>query len=167
MFDKPEDHGPEERARRAHRIGPEDERIAVRCNIRELQLVDSFVASGEFRNRSEIVRAALQNFLRERAAQAIPAARALASPLDLVEVPVRLREEEVETLQAYGELASNGQELADLLAQLVRRGELELKVQETVGRHRASVKGAAEARDRLRALGRTSEELERKGVVGR
>ena len=57
--------------------------------------------------------------------------------------------------------------MEDLLALLVRRGEVELKVSETVERSRASVKAASETRNRIKELGRTGEELERRGVVGR
>ena len=88
-------------------------------------------------------------------------------PRGLVEVPVRLRRGEVETLRAYGDLVANGQAMEDLLAMLVRRGEIELKVSETVERSRASVKAASETRNRIKELGRTGEELERRGVVGR
>ncbi|MCI4349449.1 MAG: hypothetical protein L3J93_04455 [Thermoplasmata archaeon] len=70
-------------------------------------------------------------------------------------------------IEAFGELAANGQSLKDLLAQLIRRGELELKVQETVARSRAAVREAHESRQRLERLGRSGADLERRGVVGR
>lgn len=167
MFDKssrrPDTAPPDSREGAA----PEDERIALRCSLKELQLVDSFVSSGEFRNRSELVRQAVRAFLRSRAASGVPGVSAPPAPRDLVEVAVRLRSDEVETIRIYGDLAANGQELEDLLAQLVRRGELELKVTETVARARASVRGSEAARERLHALGQTGDRLERKGVVGR
>jgi Arc/MetJ-type ribon-helix-helix transcriptional regulator len=149
----------------APRAAPEEERIALRCSRRELQLVDSFVASGEFDSRSELIRQALRSFLQKRASAAVPAPA--ADPRGLLEASVRLRPDEIETIQAYGELAGNGQPLADLLATLVRRGELELKVAETVARSRASVREAEASRARLRALGESGDALERRGVVGR
>ncbi|MCI4358108.1 MAG: ribbon-helix-helix domain-containing protein [Thermoplasmata archaeon] len=167
MFDKQLRRPAQDRGSREPKVGPEDERIALRCNRRELQLVDSFVANGEFRSRSELVRQALRVFLRDRAALAVHAPAAPGSESGLVEVPVRLRGEEIETYRAYGEIVSNGQDLEDLLALLVRRGELELKVLETVARSRASIRDAAEAKNRIRELGRSAEELERRGVVGR
>ncbi|HEV2519493.1 MAG TPA: ribbon-helix-helix domain-containing protein [Thermoplasmata archaeon] len=167
MFDKqlrPKNSGV---APRALKVGPEDERIALRCNRRELQLVDSFVATGEFRNRSELVRQALRAFLRGRAQSAVEPPAPVANEPELVEVRVRLRSGEVETYRAYGELVANGQQLEDLLALLVRRGELELKVSETVARSRAAIRDATEAKHRIRELERSAEELERRGVVGR
>jgi len=148
------------------RIGPEDERIALRCNRKELQLLDSFVAHGEFRSRSELMRRALQEFLRARAMSAvtIPAA---ASVGDLVEVPVRLRSEEVEAFQTYAAHVANGQTLGDVLAQAVRRGEVEMKVSELARRARGQIQEAAENRASLSSLKRSAEDLERRGVVGR
>ncbi|HKV90129.1 MAG TPA: ribbon-helix-helix domain-containing protein [Thermoplasmata archaeon] len=167
MFDKPPRRDPEEPERSAGgRIGPEDERIALRCHRHELQLVDAFVASGEFRSRSQLMRAALREFLRARALTAV--ASAPSRPVrGLTEVPVRLRADEVETLRVYGELNGNGRDLADVLAELVRRGELEAKVFELVERSRTAVRNAEANRERLRELRGSSEELERKGVLGR
>ncbi|MCI4317375.1 MAG: hypothetical protein L3J96_02460, partial [Thermoplasmata archaeon] len=85
----------------------------------------------------------------------------------LIEVPVRLRPEEVENLSTYASLVGNGRTLGDVLAETVRRGELELKVAELVQRHRTSTHQAAESRAQLGALRRSGEDLERKGVVGR
>jgi Arc/MetJ-type ribon-helix-helix transcriptional regulator len=167
VFDKQLRRPAQDSEVREPKVGPEDERIALRCNRRELQLVDSFVANGEFRSRSELVRQALRVFLRDRAASAVHAPAAPGIESGLMEVPVRLRREEIETYRAYGEIVSNGQDLEDLLALLVRRGELELKVLETVARSRASIRDAAEAKNRIRELGRSAEELERRGVVGR
>lgn len=147
-------------------VGPEDERIALRCARKELQLLDSFVVSGEFRNRSELMRAALREFLRARALSAVAPPAAAVGP-GLVEVPVRLRREEVETLNAYGSLVGNGRDLGDVLADLVRRGELELKVAELVQRHRSSAQQAAENRAQVDALRRSGDDLAKKGVVGR
>ena len=167
MFDKTVRRSPEVPQRTDDgRIGPEDERIALRCNRRELQLLDSFVANGEFRSRSELMRRALHEFLRTRALSTVspPAA---AAPGDLVEVPVRLRPEEVEAFQTYADHVANGQSLGDVLAQAVRRGEVELKVSELARRAREQRHQAAENRASLSSLQRSAEDLERKGVVGR
>jgi Arc/MetJ-type ribon-helix-helix transcriptional regulator len=150
---------------RNERPGPEDERIALRCNRRELQLLDSFVANGEFRSRSDLMRVALREFLRARARSAVDAPS--VAPPGHVEVPVALRVEEVETYQRYADLIANRQPLGDLLAQLIRRGDLELKVTELVRRARESLKEAVEARNQVAALNRSAEDLERKGVYGR
>jgi len=167
VFDKPPQLDPDGAgAPSTTRIGPEDERIALRCHRRELQLVDSFVASGEFRSRSDLMRSALREFLRARALTAVASATPRPTR-ELIEVPVRLRVDEVETLRVYGELNGNGRDLADVLAELVRRGELEAKVQELVDRARTAVRGADANRERLRELRDTSQELERKGVLGR
>lgn len=148
------------------RLRPEDERIALRCNRRELQLLDSYVASGEFRSRSELMRAALRDFVRRRsAATVVPAPRPTSG--ELVEVVVKLRPDEAETLRAYGRLVANGAELSDVVALLARRGELETKVGELVERARRSVRGAAENEAEIKALERSGEDLERRGVVGR
>ncbi len=167
MFDKTSEtdssgHVPARRAR----VGPEDERIALRCHRKELQLLDTFVASGEFRSRSDLMRAALHDFLRRRADPNAPEA-APKEVAGLLEVPVRLRPEEVENFSAYGQLAANGAPLGDVVAQLARRGELEMKVADIVQRQRLSVRQGVENRAQLGALQRTSEDLERRGVVGR
>lgn len=146
------------------RIGPEDERIALRCNRRELQLVDSFVASGEFRNRSELMRSALREFLRTRAKSAVAPT---PDATGILEVPVRLRHDEVEKLVAYAHLVANDRPLGDLLAELVRQAEMERKVTELVVRHRLSVQEAEENRERVAALERAGRRLEDQGVVGR
>jgi Arc/MetJ-type ribon-helix-helix transcriptional regulator len=148
------------------RIGPEDERIALRCSRKELQALDSFVMNGEFRSRSELMRAALREFLRARAMSTV-ATPPTADAAGLIEVPVRLRAEEAETLSTYGALVGNGRSLSDVVAELVRRGEMELKVAELVQRHRASTHQAAESRAQLGALQRSGKDLEDKGVVGR
>ncbi len=167
MFDKtPRNQADSSASSAGDRVGAEEERIALRCARKELQLLDSFVVSGEFRSRSELMRAALRDFLRARAMSAVASPVPAANP-GLVEVPVRLRSEEVETLSAYGSLVGNGRDLGDVLADLVRRGELELKVSELVQRHRVSAHGAAENRAQLGALRRSAEDLEKKGVVGR
>ncbi|MCI4330644.1 MAG: ribbon-helix-helix domain-containing protein [Thermoplasmata archaeon] len=167
MFDKSRRTDPLEPASSAgSTVGPEEERIALRCARKELQLLDSFVVSGEFRSRSELMRAALREFLRARAMSAV-APPAKEAPSGLVEVPVRLRAEEVETLGAYGTLVGNGRDIGDVLADLVRRGELELKVSELVERHRLAAHEAAETRVQLGALRRSGEDLAKKGVLGR
>jgi Arc/MetJ-type ribon-helix-helix transcriptional regulator len=147
----------------APRPGPEDERIALRCNRKELQLLDSFVASGEFSSRSELMRAALRAFLHERALSGamVPGAT------DTIEVRVRLRSDELATYSAYGELVENGSPVPSVLAALVRRGALETKVSELVAQARASVRQSAVAREQVQELQRTGDELSRRGIVGR
>ncbi|HYK92750.1 MAG TPA: ribbon-helix-helix domain-containing protein [Thermoplasmata archaeon] len=146
------------------RIGPEDERIALRCNRKELQLVDSFVSSGEFRSRSELMRAALRDFLRARALSAVSPP---TEPSGLIEVPVRLRRDELETLVAHAKLVGNDRPVGDLLAELVRRGEMEAKISELVQRHRLSVQQWEETRQTVAALERSGRRLEGRGLVGR
>ena len=127
--------------------------------------MDSFVASGEFETRSELMRAALHAFLRARAMSTAP-----TPPRDaegLVEVPVRLRPEEYDAFESYARHVANGRPVRDILAEIVRRGEMELRVQELVARARATVREAVETRTQVGALGESAKDLERKGVVGR
>jgi Arc/MetJ-type ribon-helix-helix transcriptional regulator len=147
------------------RTEPEDERIALRCNRKELALLDSFVSAGEFPSRSELMREALHNFLRARTLSTAPPLRADAS--GLVEIPVRLRPDEVETLSAYAKLVGNERPVGDVLAELVRRAELDAKVAELVQRARTSVQQAESQRAQVNALQESGRDLERKGVVGR
>jgi Arc/MetJ-type ribon-helix-helix transcriptional regulator len=166
VFDNaPERKPPREPATGTPEEGAEDARIALRCSRKELRLVDSFVTHGEFATRSELMRAALHAFLRARALSAAP-----APPVDaegFVEVPVRLRPEEYAAFEAYSRHVANGQPVRDILAQVVRRGELELKVQDQVARARASVREAVESRTQVDALQESGKDLERRGVVGR
>jgi len=143
----------------------EEARIALRCNLKELRLVDSFVTNGEFSTRSELIRAALHAFLRSRAMSTAP-----TPPVDaegFIEVPVRLRPEEYAALETYARHVANGRSVRDLLAEMVRRGELEMKVHELVQRARATVREAVETRTQVGALQESGKDLERKGVVGR
>jgi len=147
------------------RTGIEDARIALRCNRKELRLVDSFVVNGEFPTRSELMRAALHAFLRSRTMSTAP-----TPPVDaegFVEVPVRLRPDEYADFEAYARHVANGQSVRDLLAQIVRHGEVELKVHELVARARVTVRDAVESRAQAGALQESGKDLERKGVVGR
>jgi len=143
----------------------EDARIALRCNRNELRLVDSFVTSGEFESRSELMRSALHAFLRNRTLSAAP-----SPPVDaegFVEVPVRLRPHEYAVFEAYARDVMNGQPVRDVLAAIVRHGESELKVREHAERARATVREAVENRAHAGALQESAKDLERKGVVGR
>jgi Arc/MetJ-type ribon-helix-helix transcriptional regulator len=147
------------------RDGTEDARIALRCNRKELQLVDSFVANGEFETRSELMRAALHAFLRSRAMSTAP-----TPPVDaegFIEVPVRLRPDEYAAFESYARLVANGRPVRDLLAEIVRRGEREMELNELVARARATVREAVESRAQAGALQESAKDLERKGVVGR
>ena len=143
----------------------EDARIALRCNLKELRLVDSFVANGEFETRSELMRAALHAFLRSHAMSTAPTPAVDAE--GFIEVPVRLRPDEYAAFETYARHVANGRPVRDLLAEIVRRGEAELKVHELVARARATVREAVESRERAGALQESGKDLERKGVVGR
>jgi len=145
--------------------GAEDARIALRCNRKELQLVDSFVANGEYATRSELMRAALHAFLRSRAMSTAPTPAVDAE--GFIEVPVRLRPEEYASLETYAHHVANRSSVKDILAEIVRRGEMEMKVHELVQRARATVREAVETRAQVGALGESAKDLERKGVVGR
>lgn len=166
MFDKP---SKEEKARsigpEASRPDLEDARIALRCNRKELQLVDSFVASGEFESRSELMRASLHAFLRSRSLSTAPTPSVDAD--GYVEVPVRLKPEEYATLEAYAAHIANGQPVRDILAGFVRRGQLEAKVHELVERARVAVRDAVKTRTEVGALSESGRDLEKRGVVGR
>jgi Arc/MetJ-type ribon-helix-helix transcriptional regulator len=143
----------------------EDARIALRCNRSELRLVDSFVSSGEFESRSELMRSALHAFLRSRALSTAP-----SPPVDAegyIEVPVRLRPDEYAVFETYARHVANGRPVRDLLAEIVRRGESELQVRELAARARATVREAVESRAQAGALQESAKDLERKGVVGR
>jgi Arc/MetJ-type ribon-helix-helix transcriptional regulator len=166
VFDKTDSDATSPNVSEKRRRDPEDERIALRCNRRELQLLDSFVASGEFTSRSELMREALREFLRVRSRTAVenPRKKSDGAP---EQVAVALRPEEVAAYRLYGELVANGQTLGDTLAQLVRRGDLEMKVSELVRRARETLREAAEVRRQAAELGRSADELERKGVYGR
>jgi Arc/MetJ-type ribon-helix-helix transcriptional regulator len=164
------DNAPDGRAARSRASEPsqeatEDARIALRCNRKELQLVDSFVTSGEFSTRSELMRAALHAFLRSRALSAAPAPAVDAE--GLIEVPVRLRPEEYAAFETYSRHVANGRPVRDILAEIVRRGEMELQVQELVARARATVREAVQTRAQVGALQESGKDLERRGVVGR
>jgi Arc/MetJ-type ribon-helix-helix transcriptional regulator len=153
----PRSETPEERP------GPEDERIALRCNRKELQLLDSFVANGEFRSRSELMREALREFLRGRALSGAM----ISGESGTVEVAIRIRQDELATFAAYAELVANGAQVPDALATITRRGALELKVAELVASARQSVRQSSEVREQLNGLQRTGADLTRRGIVGR
>ena len=164
------DNAPEQKrkgapAPEARREEPDDARIALRCNRKELRLVDSFVTNGEFATRSELMRSALHAFLRSHAMSTAPTPAVDAE--GFVEVSVRLRPEEYADLETYARHVANGRPVKDLLAEIVRRGEMELKVHELVHRARATVREAVETRTQVGALGESAKDLERKGVVGR
>jgi Arc/MetJ-type ribon-helix-helix transcriptional regulator len=125
--------------------------------------LDSFVASGEFRSRSELMREALRAFLKERALSGAMVPGAAES----VTVSLQIRPDEVATFAAYGEIVENGAKLPAVMAGLVRRGALELKVADLVASARQSVRKSAEVRQQLSELQRAGAELSRKGVVGR
>jgi Arc/MetJ-type ribon-helix-helix transcriptional regulator len=164
------DNAPDGKSDRPRGAGPsreatEDARIALRCNRKELQLVDSFVTNGEYPTRSELMRAALHAFLRARTLSTAPTPAVDAE--GLVEVPVRIRPEEYAAIVTYSQHIANGRPVQDVLAEIVRRGELELKVSELAQRARATVRDAVETRAQVGALQESGKDLERRGVVGR
>ncbi len=166
MFDNARD-GKEDRASgpEASRRDREEARIALRCTLAELRLVDSFVASGEYTTRSELLRAALHAFLRSRALSSTP-----TPPVDaegLVEVAIRLTPEECAAAEAYARHMGNRAELRDTLALIFRYGEKALEVREHARRVREQNREAVETRTRVGELSDSGRDLERKGVVGR
>ncbi len=143
----------------------DDARIALRCNRDELELLDSHVARGEFSSRSELMRAALHAFLRARAWSNLPTPRVDAD--GLVEATVRLRPDEYATLVAYAAKVCNGRRVDDVLAELVRRAESELKLTELVRRTHERIREAASTGATVGALEESGKDLERRGVLGR
>ncbi|MDE1821447.1 MAG: hypothetical protein KGJ23_00920 [Euryarchaeota archaeon] len=148
----------------------EEERVGVRCSRRELQFLDSFVVSGEFRTRSELIREALKDFLARRARE-VPEAPATTQPRTHT-APVQgnaagsFRPEELELLTEYAELVLNGASVGDALAAIVRQGIPMEKVRTVVAEQRALVRDSAERRTKVENAGRTSQELERQGYLG-
>jgi Arc/MetJ-type ribon-helix-helix transcriptional regulator len=143
----------------------EEARIALRCTLSELRLVDSFVSSGEYATRSELLRAALHAFLRSRAMSHTP-----TPPVDadgLVEVPIRLTPEECAAAEEFARHMANRAELRDTLAFIFRYGEEQLRVRDHARRVREQNREAAETRARVGELSESGRDLERKGVVGR
>ncbi len=92
-----------------------EEKLAVRLSERELKAIDAHVHAGGFRTRSELVRAAIEQYL---AFNLETLTRRTESP---EEIRVRLREHEIDLISRYVELVAGGN-LADALAMLVRRG---------------------------------------------
>ncbi len=153
------------RERGARRTDPEDARIALRCNRRELELIDSFVANGEFESRSELLRAAMHALLRSRALSTDTTPERDAE--GFVEVPIRLRPHEVAEWKAYAHFLENDRPLRDLLAALVREAAMARKVRDQVDYHRVGAQTAAGHQEREAALRESGKDLERRGVVGR
>ena len=149
----------------ASRQDREDARIALRCPRAELRLVDSFVASGEFATRSELLRAALHAFVRSRTMSSTPTPRVDAD--GLVEVAIRLTPEECAAAEAYARHMGNRAELRDTLALIFRYGEEKLDVRHHAQRVREHNREAVETRTRVGELSESGRDLERKGVVGR
>ena len=149
----------------------EEERVGVRCPRRELQFLDSFVVSGEFRTRSELIRAALRDFLARRAragseatTSAVP--KTHEAPVAAAGAPGSFRPEELDVLQGYADLVMNGASMGDALATIVRLGLSLEKVRTAVEEQRSLVRGSAERRNKVEGAERTSQELERRGYLG-
>jgi Arc/MetJ-type ribon-helix-helix transcriptional regulator len=45
----------------------ETERVTLRLPVNDLALIDAFVDAGEFMNRSDVIRAAIRDYVRSRA----------------------------------------------------------------------------------------------------
>ncbi len=166
MFDKaPDGNGTRASGSEASRQEREDARIALRCTLSELRLVDSFVSSGEYATRSELLRAALHAFLRSRAMSSTPTPRVDAD--GLVEVSIRLNPEECAAAEAYARHMNNRADLRDTLALIFRYGEEALQVRQHAKRGREQNREAVEARTAAGELSDGVRDLERKGVVGR
>jgi Arc/MetJ-type ribon-helix-helix transcriptional regulator len=166
VFDKARE-GKEDRASgpEASRRDREEARIALRCTLSELRLVDSFVTSGEYATRSELLRAALHAFLRSRAMSSTP-----TPPVDadgLVEVGIRLKPEECAAAEEYARHMANRAELRDALALIFRYGEERLEMFKHAERARERNREAVEARTAVGELSESGRDLERRGVVGR
>ncbi len=111
------------------------------------------------------MRAALYAFIRSRAQSTTPTPRVDTD--GLVPTNVRLRPDEYATFVAYARTVCNGRPVEDVLAEVLRRGEIELKVHELAARARTTVQEAVENRARVGALQESASDLERRGVVGR
>ncbi|MGI0054982.1 MAG: ribbon-helix-helix domain-containing protein [Thermoplasmata archaeon] len=147
------------------RQDPEDARIALRCNRKEIELIDSFVANGEFESRSELMRAAVHAFLRTRAlsAESTP-------PRDsegFVEVPVRLRPHEFAEWSAYAHYVDSNHPLRDVLARFLREAAEERNLRGRIRYHRDGLHDAVSNQEQAAALRESGKDLERRGVVGR
>jgi Arc/MetJ-type ribon-helix-helix transcriptional regulator len=102
-------------------------RLAVRCSQRELRAIDAFVLTGDFKNRSELVRKAIEQYLSARL-------REVPQDPGPAEGPrVRLRAEELYAVSRYAKLVSSG-DLEGALAMLVRYGFEKLEVEEMVAK---------------------------------
>lgn len=166
MFDNARD-GKKDRASgpEATRRDREDARIALRCTLSELRLVDSFVSSGEYPTRSELLRASLHAFLRSRAMSSTPTPAVDSE--GYVEVAIRLKPEEDADTIAYARHVMNNADVRDALAQIFRYGEKDAKVHDLAQHARERNREAVETRTRVGELSDSGRELQRKGVVGR
>ncbi len=149
----------------------EEERVGVRCSRRELQFLDSFVVSGEFRTRSELIREALKDFLARRSrevpeANATTQPRTHTAPAATQGIAASFRPEEAELLQEYAELVMNGASVADALAAIVRQGIPMEKVRQVVAEQRGLVRDSAERRSKVENAELASQTLERQGYLG-
>jgi Arc/MetJ-type ribon-helix-helix transcriptional regulator len=113
------------------RVG--EEKLAVRCSPQELKAMDSYVLAGDFRNRSALVRSAIEQFLEARLREMSGQPRPVEGPM------ARLAPEEVELLTRFAQRVHGGS-LEDAIAMCVRYGLAQLGVDQRV----------KEAEDRLR-----------------
>ncbi len=102
-----------------------EEKLAVRCSPQELKAMDSYVLAGDFRNRSALVRTAIQQFLEDRLREMSNAPAPVAGPI------ANLTPEETELLGRFAERVHGGK-MGDAIAQCVRYGLASLRVDEMV-----------------------------------
>lgn len=70
----------------------ETERVTLRLPVHDLHLVDHFVEAGEFMNRSDVIRAAIKDFVRSRAKEVQEGVDAKKVLTDAVDMAREMRE---------------------------------------------------------------------------
>jgi Arc/MetJ-type ribon-helix-helix transcriptional regulator len=143
-------------------------KLAFRTSRRELKAMDAFVLAGDFRNRSELVRVAIERYLSEKLHEAPREPGSVEGPR------VRLRSEELDTVEKFAKLVA-GNDLEEALAMLVRYGLKKVEADEMVKdaerrTHEAPVRAREEDLDRTRldlaergVLSETAEQRQRRG----
>jgi len=70
----------------------ETERVTLRLPVNDLDLIDRFVDAGEFMNRSDVIRAAIKDFVRSRAKEVMEGVDAKRTLMDAAEKAAEFRE---------------------------------------------------------------------------
>ena len=112
MFDNAPEPGTCTPSWRCSREATEDARIALRCNRKELQLVDSFVTTASYplgAHEGSAARVPPRPYLSTAPTPAVDAE-------GFIEVPVRLRPEEYAAFETRTRIA-NGPQYRDILAE--------------------------------------------------